>query len=128
MNTEWTQYVDAQDQLRDHLLGMDTTLNYSVLSRWPRRSDVGPLITITEITNVQTETCVVDDLAYQIDIWGEDADTVRELAPLVNAAVCGIGFRRSYAGSVDIQQDGKIYRKTFRFGRKVDKRTMRLVD
>lgn len=120
--------VDATPQIREQLTGLDTERDYSVFSRWPRREDTGDLITVTEITNTQTATGVVDSLAYQIDIWGTERDAIYELSPLVNKALCGIGFRRDYAGPEEPYQDGKYYRRTFRFGRKVDKRTLRLID
>lgn len=128
MTPEWTQMVDATLQIREALTGLDTQLSYSVLSRWPRRGDIGNLVTVTEITNAQTAVPVVDNLAYQIDIWGTEPDAVRELSPLVNAALCGIGLRRDYASPPEPYQDSKYYRRTFRYGRRVDKRTMRLID
>lgn len=121
--------VDAMPQIREALSNLETEIPYTVLSRWPRREDSGNLITVTEITNAQTTVPVVDQLGYQIDLWGLDRDTVRALSPLVNAALCGIGFRREYAGPAEPYQDpSKYFRRTFRFGRRVDKRTLRLID
>lgn len=129
MNTEFTQMVDPVPQVKALLQGLDTELEYAVLSRWPRQEDTGNLITVTEITNAQTAIGVVDDIAVQVDIWSAQRDVIRTLAPLVNAAVCGMGLRRDYAGPIE-QQPGGLwsFRKTFRFGRRVDKRTMRLID
>ena len=126
MIPEWTTMVDAQAQIRQALTGLETEVAYQVLCRWPRTDDTGNLITVTELTNSQTETPVVDTLGYQLDIWTAEQDDVDELAPLVNAAMCGIGLRREYASPVEYQSDR--YRKTLRYGRKVDKRTMRLID
>lgn len=123
---EWIQMVDAADQIRAALTGLDTAVEYRVLCRWPRTEDAGALITVTELTNSQTEIPVVDTLGYQIDLWAAERDDVDELAPLVNAALCGFGLRREYAGPTEYQNNK--YRKTLRFGRKVDKRTMRLID
>lgn len=128
MNAEWTQMVDAEMQIKDALRDLDPKISYAVSSRWPRRGDTGNLITVTEITNTQTAVAVVDNLAYQIDLWSLEADVIVTLAPLVNAALCGMGFRRDYASPAEPYQDGNFYRRTFRFGRKVDKRTMRLID
>lgn len=130
MTAQWTELVDATAQIRGALEGLDTSLPYTVAARWPRAAPAGNLITVTEITNQQTDVPVVDTLAYQIDIWGAEPDNVRALAPLVNAALCGIGLRRDYAGAAEMLSSGGGYfcRKTFRFGRKVDKRTMRLID
>lgn len=129
MTREWTQMVDAVPQIREALSGLETDISYTVLSRWPRREDGGNLITVTELTNAQTAVSVVDQLGYQIDVWGQDRDTVRKLSPLVNETLCGMGFRREYAGPAEPYQDpSRYFRRTFRYGRKVDKRTMRLID
>lgn len=129
MNPFLTQMVDPVPQVKELLRNLDTELEYTVLSRWPRREDSGTLITVSEITNAQTGIGVVDDIAVQVDLWSEERDTVRALAPLVNAAVCGMGLRRDYAGPIEQQEGGRWpFRKTFRFGRRVDKRSGRLID
>ena len=129
MNTEFMQMVDPVPQIKELLRGLDTELEYSVLSRWPRREDAGNLITVTEITNMQTAISVVDDIAVQVDLWSDERDSIRVLAPRVNAAVCGMGLRRDYAGAIEQQPEGRWpFRKTFRFGRRVDKRSGRLID
>jgi hypothetical protein len=68
----------------------------------------------------------VDELTYQIDIWCDAADTLRTLAQQVDLTLAEIGFRRTYSGPAAYEVDGM--RKTMRFGRKVDKRTLRLID
>lgn len=121
--------VDAIPQIRQALASLDTTLPYTVSEQWPRTSITGNLITVTEITNTSTGCRCVDDLAYQIDVWAAEADAVRELAPLVNDALLGIGFRRTAAQPLDrYDKNGGYFRKAFRFGRKIDKRFMRLID
>lgn len=121
--------VDAIPQIRQALASLDTTLPYTVSEQWPRTSITGNLITVTEITNTSTGWRCVDDLAYQIDVWAAEADAVRELAPLVNDALLGIGFRRTAAQPLDrYDKNGGYFRKAFRFGRKIDKRFMRLID
>ena len=116
-------------QIRQALASLDTTLPYTVSEQWPRTSITGNLITVTEITNASTGWRCVDDLAYQIDVWAAEADAVRELAPLVNDALLGIGFRRTASQQWDrYDKNGGYFRKVLRFGRKIDKRFMRLID
>lgn len=126
MNPEWTQMFDPLPQIKDALAGLDA----QVYCRWPRREDKGTTITLSTITNRQSERSpVTDQIAVQVDLWAEERDSIRTLTPLVNAAVCGIGYRREYAGEDEqISSPGWKWRKTFRFGRKVDKRSFRLVD
>ena len=127
--SDYPGMVDAIPQIRQALASLDTTLPYIVSEQWPRTSITGNLITVTEITNTSTGWRCVDDLAYQIDVWAAEADAVRELAPLVNDALLGIGFRRTASQQLDrYDKNGGYFRKAFRFGRKVDKRFMRLID
>lgn len=127
--SDYPGMVDAIPQIRQALASLDTTLPYTVSEQWPRTSITGNLITVTEITNTSTGWRCVDDLAYQIDVWAAEADAVRELAPLVNDALLGIGFRRTASQQLDrYDKNGGYFRKAFRFGRKVDKRFMRLID
>lgn len=127
--SDYPGMVDAIPQIRQALASLDTTLPYTVSEQWPRTSITGNLITVTESTNASTGWRCVDDLAYQIDVWAAEADAVRELAPLVNDALLGIGFRRTASQQLDrYDKNGGYFRKALRFGRKVDKRFMRLID
>lgn len=127
--SDYPGMVDAIPQIRQALASLDTTLPYTVSEQWPRTSITGNLITVTEITRSSTSWRCVDDLAYQIDVWAAEADAVRELAPLVNDALLGIGFRRTASQPLDrYDKNGGYFRKALRFGRKVDKRFMRLID
>lgn len=127
--TDYLGMIDAIPQIRQALAALDTKLTYTVSEQWPRAAITGNLITVTEITNTSTGWGCVDDLAYQIDIWATEADAVRELAPLVNDALLGMGFRRTAAQQLDrYDKNGGYFRKALRFGRKVDKRTLRLID
>lgn len=129
MSVRYPDMIDAIPQIRKALTGLPTSLAYTVSEQWPRTAITGNLITVTEITNAGTDLECVDRLAYQIDVWAPAADPVRELVPLVNGALLSIGFRRQAAEQLDrLTENGGYYRKALRFGRKVDKRTMRLID
>ena len=129
MSVSYSDMVDAIPQIRTALNDLDTDTPYTVTEQWPRRAITGNLITVTEISNAGTEIDCVDRLSYQIDVWSPEADPVRELVPLVNAAMLGIGFRRQAAEQLDrVTENGGYYRKALRYGRRVDKRTMRLID
>ena len=127
--SDYPGMVDAIPQIRQALASLDTTLPYTVSEQWPRTSITGNLITVKEITNTSTGWRCVDDLAYQIDVWAAEADAVRELTPLVNDALLRIGFRRTASQPLDrYDKNGGYFRKALRFGRKIDKRFMRLID
>lgn len=121
--------VDATPQLRAVLEDLDVGFAYSVSEGWPRKAPSGPLITIQEITNQNTQIPVVDQLAWQVDLWARERDSIRSLAAAMDQALTGLGLRRSYAGPEEVQdRGGGYYRKIMRYGRNVDKRTLRLVD
>ncbi|MCD7917304.1 MAG: hypothetical protein LUF84_02430, partial [Clostridiales bacterium] len=119
MTEESLILADALPTIRAALEGLDTEVSYTVSAQWPRKVPAGALITVTELDNSQVSgRLVVDRLSYQIDLWGPDADELRTLVPLVNTALLAIGFLREYAGVLGMENG--YYRKTFRFGRRVD--------
>lgn len=130
MVPEWTQMVSATEQIKTALRDLGTEIPYSVFDRWIRRQDKGNIITVTEITNVQSsQYAVVDRLGYQVDIWAEDRETAETLYPLVNAAITGIGFRRDgWTPPEPFRDPSNYYRAILRFARNVDKRSGRLID
>lgn len=119
--------VDARPQIKAALEGMETDLAFSVRQSYPREREDGVVITYGEFNNRSTDCPVVDEISYQVDIWAFDRETVVKLTSLVNRAMLGIGLLRQYMGP-DVAENSQYERKTLRFGRKVDKRTMRLVD
>lgn len=121
--------VDGRQAVRDALSAVETDLTFTVRGSYPRTTDDGVLITVGEYTNVATDCPVVDQIAYQLDIWAFDRETVVRLSEAVNEALTKLGLKRQYAGPDTQSDDPAGYcRKTFRYGRKVDKRTMRLID
>lgn len=127
MTQEWTRMVDPQPFVRQLLTSLDTRIPYQVLCRWPRQEDSGTTITVTCITNRQ-DGIVTDQIAVQVDLWSESRDDIRALAPLVNAALCAAGFRRDFgADEEQISAPRWRWRRTFRYGGRVDKRNLRLM-
>ena len=99
---------------------------YTVRGRYPRSTQDGVLVTVGEYTNTSTDCPVVDKLSYQIDLWAFDRGTVVTLSEAVNRTLLRMGFLREYAGPDERSEEPAGYcRKTFRYGRKVDKRWMR---
>lgn len=79
-----------------------------------------------EWSNVSTDCPVVDELAYQVIVLAGNMDRLRILCAGVNEVLLRLGLKRIYT-SPDGFEDNR-YTKTLRFGRRVDKRTMRLID
>ncbi len=121
--------VDGRAQVRAALEGIQSETAFSVRQSWPRTENDGVLITYGEYSNVSTDCSVVDSVSYQVDIWAFDRETVVALSALVNQAMTELGLRRTYSDPDGVSAAGLGYEhKQFRFGRKVDKRTMRLID
>lgn len=121
--------VDGRAQVKEALQSALCEVPFQVRQRYPVSRAEGVVVTYSEFSNVSTDCPVVDQLVYQVDIWAFDRETVWIVAQAVNRAMLGMGLRRSYTGQDTMVGDSSGYlRKTYRFGRKVDKRTMRLVD
>ncbi|MCD8047686.1 MAG: hypothetical protein LUD80_03840 [Clostridiales bacterium] len=124
----WTM-VDAREQVRQALESMETERSFSLRGRFAPGSAEPPVVVWGEYSNIATDCPVVDELVFQVDLWTADRDSQNELAAAVNQALGEIGLRRIYAGPDGYEDIGPGYcRKTLRFGRRVDKRTLRLVD
>lgn len=119
--------VDARAQVKAALEGMESDIGFSVRQSYPREAAEGVVVTYGEYDNHSTDCSVVDEIAYQVDIWAFDRETTAALAGLVNRAMLTIGLKRTYMGP-DVSVSSRYERKTLRFGRRVDKRTMRLID
>lgn len=121
--------VDGRPAVRQALEAIQCDVAFTVRGRYPRSTQDGVLVTVGEYTNISTDCPVVDKLSYQIDLWAFDWGTVATLSQAVNQALIELGFRREYAGPDELSgTPAGYYRKTFRYGRKIDKRWMRLMD
>lgn len=129
MNAVKTILVDGRAQVKAVLEAAECDVSYTVRQRYPAVASEGVLVTYGEYSNVSTGCAVVDEIVYQVDVWAFDRETVNLVAAAVNRAMMGMGLKRVYAGPDTTGGDSSGYlRKTYRFGRRVDKRTMRLVD
>lgn len=121
--------VDARAQVKTALEQTECSVPYVVRQRWNVEEAQGAVVTYGEYSNVSTDCIVVDEIVYQVDIWAQDREQVNIISAAVNGAMISMGLKRVYAGADAVARDSSGYlRKTYRFGRKVDKRSMRLVD
>ncbi len=121
--------VDGRGQVAEALQKMQVDCPFTLHSAYARSSGGGAQVIWREYSNVSTSISVVDELTYQVTVRGEKLDDLTELAAGVNRAMLELGFRRSYASEDGYDSGGAgAYTKTYRFSRKVDKRTMRLID
>ncbi|MGM9594201.1 MAG: hypothetical protein ACI3U8_07590 [Candidatus Onthomonas sp.] len=120
--------VDARSQVREALANLETEQSYTLRSRYPKGQTALPAVIWFEYSNTGTDCPVVDRLVFQVELWTEHLDSQNDLAQAVNRAMLELGLRRVYSGPDSYDESGNCCRKIFRFGRKVDKRSMRLID
>lgn len=121
--------VDARDQVRTALAGIQTDTPFTLRGSFPRESIEGSLVVWEEYSNTATACPVVDRLVFQVEIYAVDRQSCQDLAQGVNDAMTGLGLRRIYASADEYRDQGAgAWYKCYRFARSVDKRTMRLVD
>ncbi|MBQ3090003.1 MAG: hypothetical protein IJD21_05510 [Oscillospiraceae bacterium] len=123
------EIVNAGEQVKQALERMPTEIAFRLRTSWPREGAGGNVITWGEYANISTDCPVVDEIVWQTELWCPQRAELEELARAVNRAMLTMGLRRVYWGPVKWEEEaGGCYHKILRFGRKVDKRTMRLID
>lgn len=124
---QWeTMLCDLSPAVKQALEGIDCGVPFTLRRGFARGEFFPPLVVWREWSNVSTNCPVVDAFSFEVTVFALDMDQLGALSQGVNKALVGLGLRRSYAAPDKF--DGQNYVKTFRFGRAIDKRTMRLVD
>ena len=129
MNEIQFQLADGREEVKNALAGMETAHPFTLRGAHPRAKLEGDVVAWREYANTSTDCPVVDQLLYEVAVWAADPDRLRELCAAVNGAMLRLGLKRKYSSPDEYEPDATgYYTKTFRFGRRVDKRTMRLID
>ena len=121
--------IDARLQIKELLEGIELSKPFKVKMNFPQSVSDGVMVTYFELLNKSTNIPVVDEIAFQIDCWAYDMETLVELSQKVDDALIGMGLLRQFT-SPDYPPDeqGRYFRKTMRYGRRADTRTNRLID
>lgn len=121
--------INAREQIKTLLESIELSTPFKVKMQFPQSKTDGVLITYFELLNESTDIPCVDKLAFQIDCWAYEIETLVELFIKVDEKLINTGFLRQFS-SADIfpTEIGGYFRKTLRYGRKVDTRTNRLID
>ena len=129
MNEGELLLCDGREDVYRVLAQAAEALGFRLRSTAPRAAPEGDTVIWGEWSNRSTHIPVVDEVSYQVQLWTGDLDRLRELCAGVNRAMLELGLRRIYSSPDAFDETGTgCYTKTFRFGRRVDKRTMRLID
>lgn len=120
--------VDAREQIKDILASVTLSKPFTVKMQFPKTVSDGEMFTFHELINAQISD-VVDEIAFQVDCWAYDMETLTEMSREASEKLTAVGFKRQFSSADIFPTDiGGYFRKTFRFGRKVDTRTNRLID
>lgn len=116
-------------EIKAVLESIECDIPFQVKMAFPESINDGNIISYFELSNTSTNISVVDDIAYQIDIWTFDLEELFELLSLVDNAMTEKGFLRQFVSPDSMLHDASGYlRKTLRYGRRVDKLLNRLID
>lgn len=119
--------VDLREQIRAALLAIPYPKPFAVRQHFPREPAQGTVLLYQEYDNHSTACPVVDELCYQIDVYAPDREAVSALSQLVNSSMLTLGLKRVYMGAETLA-NGVQEHRILRFGRKIDKRFLRLID
>ena len=121
-----TVLCDGRQAVKRALEGVETDFPFTLRHGFAHTRLTGECVIWGEWSNVSTDCPVVDEIAFSVTVLAGDMDKLSRLCVGVNEAMLSLGLKRIYT-SPDEFEDNR-YTKTLRFGRRVDKRTMRLID
>lgn len=121
--------INAREQIKTMLESITLPVPFEVKMQFPQSITDGVQVTYFELTNENTVIPVVDKIAFQIDCWAYDMETLTEMYMKIDELMRGTGFLRQYSSPDILPSEIRgYYRKTLRYGRRVDTRTNRLID
>lgn len=120
---------DYRREIKSVLEAIECDIDFKVKMAFPESTNDGNVISYFELLNVSTENSVIDDIAFQIDLWLFDFKELLLLLSLVDKAMTDKGFLRQFVSPDSMLHDPSGYlRKTLRYGRRVETLTNRLID
>lgn len=115
--------------IKNALERIETDISFRVKMAFPESKNDGNIISYYELTNTSTAVPTVDDIAFQVDVWTLDLEKMLTLCSLVDDALTDMGLLRQFASPDSMLHDPSgYYRKSLRYGRRVETLTNRLVD
>lgn len=116
-------------EIKSVLENIECDIPFKVKMAFPESINEGNIISYFELSNTSTNIPVVDDIAYQVDIWTFDLEELFELLSLADDAMTEKGFQRQFISPDSMLHDASGYlRKTLRYGSRVDRLLNRLID
>lgn len=120
-------YRDVIKNALEQIDGFNT--DFKVKMAFPESKSNGNVISYYELSNTSTYISCVDDIAFQIDLWFMDMESLFYYMEAVDKTFTDIGFLRQFTSPDSMLHDPSGYfRKSLRYGRRVDTRTNRLID
>ena len=118
-----------RDDIKNTLQFIDYGVDCKVKMAFPQSLAEGNTVSFYEINNTATNNPIVDDIAFQVDLWFLRIEDLFSVLTLVDKAMTEKGFIRQFASPDSMLNDISGYlRKSLRYGRRVDTLTNRLID
>lgn len=124
--------IDIRNEIKETLERVKPSFDIKVKMAFPDTVSYNSrerLITYFELSNTDTETPTVQDIAFQIDLWTVTAKELFEAALLIDEEMKKKGLKRQFASPDSMMNDPSGYkRKIFRYGSRVDLMFNRFID
>ena len=124
--------IDIRNEIKETLERVKPYFDIKVKMAFPDTVSYNSrerVITYFELSNTDTETPSVQEIAFQIDLWTVTAKELFEATLLIDNVMKEKGMKRQFVSPDSVMNDPSGYkRKTFRYGSRVDLMFNRFID
>lgn len=124
--------IDIRNEIKETLSKVKPSFDIKVKMAFPEQvfyNNAERWITYFELSNVDTETPTVQDIAFQVDLWTVTVAELLEAMLLIDEEMQKKGLKRQFVSPDSMMNDPSSYkRKTFRYGSRVDLMFNRFID
>lgn len=124
--------INIRNEIKETLSKVKPSFDIKVKMAFPEQvfyNNAERWITYFELSNVDTNTPTVQDIAFQVDLWTVTVAELLEATLLIDEEMQKKGLKRQFVSPDSIMNDPSGYkRKTFRYGSRVDLMFNRFID
>ena len=124
--------IDIRNEIKETLSKVKPSFDIKVKMAFPEQvvyNNAERWITYFELSNIDTNTPTVQEIAFQVDLWTVTFAELQEAMLLIDEEMKKKGLIRQFVSPDSIMNDPSGYkRKTFRYGSRVDLMFNRFID
>lgn len=124
--------IDIRNEIKETLSKVKPSFDIKVKMAFPEQvvyNNAERWITYFELSNIDTNTPTVQEIAFQVDLWTVTFAELQEAMLLIDEEMKKKGLKRQFVSPDSIMNDPSGYkRKTFRYGSRVDLMFNRFID